>query len=134
MEQRLRQRRDALANLLLAPYTPEFSKLVLYIVYKTIRANKRLTLNQLRHLLFGELLLNPSLVDGAVSVLASKSMFNCVGMYQIKAVRPEALPNFHLDVKENQEFLSWIREVELEHPEFLLFDPPIYSRRTKVAS
>jgi hypothetical protein len=123
--------KSKLAYVLMSPFTTEYNKLVIYIVYKTLKANGRLTLNQLRHLLFGDLLLSPTLVEGAVSVLSSRSMFNCVSMYQLKMTRPEALPNFHLDVKDNPEFLEWLSETEHDHPEFLQFDPPIYMRRPK---
>ena len=103
----------------------------MYVVYQTLKANGRITLNQLRHLLFGDLLLSPSLIEVAVSVLASKSMFNCLSMYQIKMTKPDSLPNFHLDLRVNPEFQLWIDSLEAEHPEIKYFSPPIYARKAK---
>lgn len=125
--------KTALVNTLLSPTSTLYNQLLLFLVYSTIKANGRLTLNQLRHLLFGELLLSPMLIDGAVSVLASKSLFNCVSMYQIVSNRPDALPNFHLDLKKNPEFDRWVEDLLLENPAFGSFTPPLYTRRTKTS-
>jgi len=123
----------SLADVLLSPTTKAYNQLIIYVVYSTIKANGRLTLNQVRHLLFGELLLSPMLIDGAVSVLSSKSLFNCLSMYQIATTRPDSLPNFHLDIKDNPEFDHWLSDLLTAHPEFSSFNPPMYTRRAKAA-
>lgn len=128
-----KQRKLGLAQLLMDPASRGHTLLVVYAVYKTLEVNGRLTLNQLRHLLLGDLLLNPSLVEGAVGVLSSKSVFNCLSMHPVK-MSHEGPPNFYLDLKENPDFLEWVQETEEATPELLAFEPPLYKRATKVVA
>jgi hypothetical protein len=51
---------------------------VMYIVYKTIQANRRLTVNKLKALLCVEYLIKDEMIDGVLSGLVSRSMFACV--------------------------------------------------------
>lgn len=129
--------RQRLAELLLSPLDKRYHQFLIYLVYTTIKNNGRLTLNQLRHTLYGELLLSPTLIDGAVSVLASRSMFNCLSMYQVKMSKPDATPNFFLDVRESAEFSQWLANIEEQNPEFKAFTPPMYvkvRKNTEVSS
>lgn len=118
--------KNKLAGILSNTTSIEYQRAVIYIVYRTIESNRRITLNRLKHLLLGDLLFSSQLVDGAVAVLSSKSIFASVSMFQIKS---SGVPNFHLDIKPTEEFIRWLSVTEFLLPELVHYTPPIYIHR-----
>ncbi len=124
-----RPHEEKLSHVMLSQDTHAYKQFVLFAVYQTIKANKRITLNQLKHILRVEMLMQPDVIEGAVSALHSKCLYSCVTMYQVKAGVKQDATNFHLDVKDSEKFATWLDEVVVEFPEFQAFKPPVYAER-----
>lgn len=108
---------------------PELQHLtVLYMCYKTIEANKRLTVNQLKALLCVEYLIRDSALEGALSGLVSRSMFACVKRWRDPKLD---LGSMNLSVNEPppKDFVEWLHRSNTLHPELAVFEPPMYQRK-----
>lgn len=118
----------SLSHLLSDTGSVKYQRAVIYIVYRTIEHNKMITLNQLKHLLLSDLLLGSQLIDGAVAVLASKSVFASITMFQIKST---GAPNFHLDAKPTAIFEQWLKDTQELLPELKGYTIPVYTKKQK---
>ncbi len=105
---------------LLHPENKVFTVTILYIVYKTIERNRGISINQLKWLLNTEYMLNNTVVEGAVTSLTAKTLFNSVSRWQ----SPQKQETVHLRVKECVEFSKWLENSEKNHPELLIFTAP----------
>lgn len=101
---------------------------VLYFCYRTIEHNTTLTVKKLKALLCVEYLLSESLVEAAVSVLISRSMFNCVTRYR-PPDRPVSDMSISVVKPPPVEFEEWLLRTEARYPELLVFDPPKYQQK-----
>lgn len=101
---------------------------VLYMVYNTIKANERLTVNSVKALLCAEYLVTETAVDAAIAGLISRSMFACVKRWKDSG---QPVGNMKVSVTEPppDEFLEWLRRTEEKMPELKVFDPPIYQHK-----
>jgi hypothetical protein len=108
----------------LATEDPEARNIfTMYMVYKTVEHNRRLTINSVKALLTCEYMLSEVAIDAALAGLVSRSTFACVnrwkapgkhvGTTQLSVVSPVP-PTF-------SEWLDW---VETQYPELLVFSPP----------
>lgn len=102
---------------------------VMYLCYKTIEANKRLTVNQLKALLCVEYMIRDNALEGALSGLVSRSMFACVKRWRDPKLE---VGNMNLSVTEPPppEFVEWLTRSSSQHPELSVFEPPIFQRKT----
>lgn len=105
---------------LLHPENKAFTITILYIVYKTIERNRGISINQLKWLLSTEYMLNNTVVEGAVTSLTAKTLFNSVSRWQ----SPRQHETVHLRIKECTEFSKWLENSEKNHPELLIFTAP----------
>lgn len=105
---------------LLHPENKEYRVTIIYIVYKTIERNRGITLNQLKWLLGTEYMLQNSVVEGAVTSLTAKALFNSISRWQ----SPRQHETVHLRVKDCKEFSKWLENAEKTHPELLIFTAP----------
>lgn len=101
---------------------------VLYIVYRTIERNKKLTVNKLKALLSAEYLLSDALIEGALSGLVSRSMFACVKRWR-NPQRPVGDMQIYVTEPPPDEFVEWLARTEAKHPELKVFDPPVYQHK-----
>ncbi len=101
---------------------------VMYMAYKTIEANKRLKVNQLKALLCVEYLIKEDVIDGVLSGLVSRSMFACVKRWRDP---DKSIGDMNLSVTEPPppEFSEWLRRSEEKYPEFSVFTPPLYQKK-----
>lgn len=100
----------------------------LYLVYKTIETNRRLTLKSLKALLMVEFMLEDQVIEGALSGLMSVSMFNCVKRWQ----QPnKTIEHLLISVTEPPpaEFEVWLKRAEDQHPELRMLKPPKYQQK-----
>lgn len=98
---------------------------VMYMSYKTISANTRMTVKKLKALLCVEYLIKEEMLESAVSTLVSRSMFACVKRWR----DPEKpISDMSLSVFEEcpVEFQEWLKRTEQKHPELSVFEPPIF--------
>ena len=99
--------------------------IVLYMVYHTIKANERLTVNSVKALLCGEYMVAESSIDAAIAGLISRSMFNCVERWKASG---RTIGEMLVSVTEPppNEFTEWLRRAEDKMPELKVFTSPIY--------
>lgn len=98
---------------------------VMYVVYKTLEKNTQLTLNRLKALLTVEYMIPEESINGALAALISRSMFNCVTRYKSP---DKSIDEMQVSVTKPppEEFLVWLARVSESHPEFTVFDPPVF--------
>jgi hypothetical protein len=98
---------------------------IMYLAYKTISSNTRLTLKKLKALLCVEYLIKEDALESAVSALVSRSMFACVKRWR-DPDRP--IEDMMLSISDPcpEEFKQWKSRTEDKYPELSVFDPPIY--------
>lgn len=102
---------------------------VMYMVYRTIEKNKKLTVNKLKALLSAEYLLGDAVIEGALSGLVSRSMFACVKRWR-NPNRPVGDMQIYVTEPPPDEFIEWLSRAEGRHPEFRVFVPPIYQHKS----
>ena len=102
--------------------------IVLYMVYTTIKANERLTVNSVKALLCGEYMLSEQAVDAAIAGLISRSMFACVKRWKAPG-RPIGDMQVSVTEPPPNEFIEWLRRTEEKMPELQIFIPPIYQHK-----
>ena len=102
--------------------------IVMYMVYNTIKANERLTVNSVKALLCGEYLVPETVIDAAIAGLISRSMFACVKRWKDPG-QPVGRMKVSVTEPPPSEFLEWLRRTEEKMPELKVFDPPIYQHR-----
>ena len=101
---------------------------VLYFSYLTVKANTRMSVRKLKALLCVEYLIKEDLIEGAISALVSRSMFNCVKRWR----DPEKPVNdMSLSATEPppKEFEEWLQRTEARYPELTVFQPPIFHHK-----
>lgn len=102
--------------------------IVMYMVYTTIKANERLTVNSVKALLCGEYMLSENAVDAAIAGLISRSMFACVKRWKAPG-RPIGDMQVSVTEPPPHEFIEWLRRTEEKMPELNIFIPPIYQHK-----
>lgn len=101
---------------------------VMYFAYKTIRANTRMTVKKLKALLCVEYLIKEDLIDGSLSALVSRSMFNCVKRWR-DPDRPINDMSIAVTEPPSREFEEWMVRTEGKYPELSMFVPPMYHHK-----
>lgn len=104
------------------------STTVIYLVFKTIQSNPRISVNRLNTLLGEEYFLTAQTINSAVAGLVSRSMFNAVSRWRnpkrdildTQVTARETLP---------PEFQNWLSDAEQTFPELLIFQAPVYVYR-----
>ena len=101
---------------------------VMYFAYKTLAANRKMTVLKLKALLCVEYLIKEDLLEAAISSLVSRSMFNCVKRWR-DPERP--IGEMYISVVEPPppEFEEWLARTEAKYPELSVFVPPIYHHK-----
>lgn len=119
--------KEKLASNLMSLSGRAHDRTLIYIVHKTIEKNPNITLAQLEWLLSTEYLLSSDVISRIVASLMSKTLFECVSRWQ----PPGRSETIHLRIKESVEFNQWMERSVKEHPELLVFNPPIFQPRNK---
>lgn len=101
---------------------------IMYMVYSTIKANERLTVNSVKALLCGEYLIAENAIDAAIAGLISRSMFACVKRWKAPG-RPVGDMQVSVTEPPPPEFLEWLRRIGEKMPELLIFVAPIYQHK-----
>lgn len=106
---------------------------VLYMVYKTIEANKRLTVKAVKALLCVEYLIPEENIDSALAGLISRSMFDCVKRWKNPS---KGVSDMQVSITEPppEEFKQWLARAEDTYPELSMFKPPIFQYKTSEVS
>ena len=100
---------------------------LLYIIYRTIEANPRITVARLKTLLQQEYFLTDKDIDSGLAGLVSPSLFNVVSRWR-NPKRP--IEDTVLTVRENNpEFSDWIKTQLGEYQELAVIRPPIFVYR-----
>ncbi len=101
---------------------------VMYISYKTILANTRMTVKKLKALLCVEYLIKEDVLESAVSTLVSRSLFACVKRWRDP---DKPINDMSISIVEPipVEFAEWLSRTEIKYPELSVFDPPIYHHK-----
>ena len=104
----------------------------LYLVYKTIEANPRITVSRLKKLLQQEYFLSDKEIDSSLAGLVSQSLFNAVSRWQ----NPKrGIEDTVLSVRANNaDFQSWVDATVSAHPELAIIVPPVFQYRKSVSS
>lgn len=98
----------------------------LYLVYKTIAANSRITVGRLKKLLQQDYFLVDKDIDAALAGLVSPSLFNVVSRWK----NPKrGIEDTVLTAKPNEEFEAWLETTVDEYPELKIIQPPIFVYR-----
>lgn len=101
------------------------AKTNLYMTFRVIERNPRITINQLRWLMRNEYAMDADTLDRIVSSFVSPHMLGCVAKWQF----PNKKDVSHLTVRpdhEIAEFRAWLAELEVENPELLAFVPTTF--------
>lgn len=101
---------------------------VMYMVYMTIKANERLTVNSVKALLCSEYLVAEQAIDAAIAGLISRSMFACVKRWKAPG-RPIGDMQVSVTEPPPPEFLEWLRRSEEKMPELSIFVAPLYQHK-----
>lgn len=101
---------------------------VLYFSYKTIQANTRMSVRRLKALLCVEYLIKEDLIEGAISALVSRSMFNCVKRWR-DPERPVNDMSISVTEPPPSEFEEWMARTEAKYPELRMFVPPLFHHK-----
>ena len=101
---------------------------VMYIAYKTIAINTKMTVKRLKALLCVEYLIKEEVLEAALSALVSRSMFACVKRWRDP---DKPIVEMCLSIADPQpaEFTEWIKRAEFKYRELSVFDPPMYHHK-----
>lgn len=96
----------------------------LYLVYKTIEANPRITVSRLKKLLQQEYFLSDKEIDSSLAGLVSPSLFNAVSRWQ----NPKrGIEDTVLSVRsDNSEFEGWLASTRDSYPELGIIRAPVF--------
>ena len=103
----------------------------LYLVYKTIEANPRITVARLKRLLQQEYFLSDKEIDSSLAGLVSSSLFNAVSRWQ----NPKRnIEDTVLSVRaNNEEFDNWLDTTKASYPELSIIRAPVFQYRKHVS-
>ena len=101
---------------------------IMWFVYRTIEANKRMTVRKLKALLCVEYLIKEDMIDGVLSSLVSRSMFACVKRWRDPG-RPIDDMSLVVNSPAPPEFAEWLARNLEKYPELSQFEPPIYCHK-----
>lgn len=106
---------------------------VMYLVYKTIEVNSQITINRLKALLTTEYLIEDGVIEGAITSLMSRSMFDCVSRWRNPG-KPVGETQLSITKPPPDEFCKWLSMTTTQYPELLVFIPPVFKYKQKAGS
>lgn len=115
-----------LAHLLLADKDSEhYRNLLLFIVYKSIEANRNISVNQLYNLLRRSYRFTVSQVDSVIACLSNSDIIGGVTLYY----RNDDINKAHLNLCQSDRFNQWLSRTLSSIPCLVEFSAPVYTKK-----